>query len=94
VLRIKKTNLVVAFSHAKESKEPARPSLSPLVLFLGQTGLTQQPPGHAPARSCEPRRAAVRPGEAEPRRGRDVPDGSPCTATSSPSAAVDLCVQI
>jgi hypothetical protein len=48
VLRIKKTNLVMAFSHAKESKEPATPgaiyrlvsSLSPLIFFLGRTELT------------------------------------------------------
>ena len=32
VLRIKKTNLVIAFSHAKESKEPATPGA--IVSFL------------------------------------------------------------
>ena len=40
VLRIKKTNLVMAFSHAKESKEPARSTFPVSSCLLPRTDWT------------------------------------------------------
>jgi hypothetical protein len=51
VLRIKKANLVMAFSHAKESKSPVPATPSPLFYFTGRTELMSGLPVRTPQAS-------------------------------------------